>query len=43
MTGASKPLDRFAGAFLEELGRWSARLVIVAVVALASGFIVLPN
>lgn len=43
MAGTSKPLDRLTGAFLEELGRWSARLVIAAVIALASGFIVLPN
>lgn len=43
MAGTSKPLDRFTGAFLEELGRWSARLVIATVIALASGFIVLPN
>lgn len=43
MAGTSKPLDRFTGAFLKELGRWSARLVIAAVIALASGLIVLPN
>jgi hypothetical protein len=43
MAGNSKPVDRFTGAFLEELGRWSARVVIAAIIAIASGFIVLPN
>ena len=43
MIGTSKSIKRFTGAFLEELGRWSARLVIAAVIAVASGFIVLPN
>ncbi|EHJ57943.1 hypothetical protein [Novosphingobium pentaromativorans] len=43
MTATSKLLERFTGALLEELGRWSARLVIAAVIGLASGFIVLPN
>lgn len=43
MTGISKLLDRFAGAFLEELGRWTARLVIAAVIVLASGFLILPS
>lgn len=43
MARPSKRLDRFTGALLDELGRWSARLIIAAVVALASGFIVIPN
>lgn len=43
MAGTNKPVDRFTGAFVEELGRWSARLVIAAMIALASGFIVLPS
>jgi hypothetical protein len=43
MARPSKPLDRFTGAFLEELGRWSARLVIAAAIALASDFIVFPS
>ena len=43
MAGTNNPVDRFTAAFLEELGRWSARLVIAAVIALASGFVVLPS
>lgn len=36
------PTARFTGAFAEELGKWAARLVIAAVVALAGGYILLP-
>ncbi len=43
MAGTSKLLERFTGSFLEELGRWSARLVIAAVIGLASGFLGLLN
>jgi hypothetical protein len=43
MAKGSKAGDRFTGAFLEELGKWSARLLIAAAIALASGFIILPH
>lgn len=33
---------RFASAFAEELGRWAARLVIAAIIAIMSGCISLP-
>lgn len=43
MARTSKSVDRFIGAFLEELGRWSARLVVATIIALTSGFIILPH
>lgn len=43
MVRTSKSVDRFTGAFWEELGRWAARLVIAAIFALASGFVNLPH
>jgi len=41
---ASEPrlIDRFTGAFVEEIGKWAARLVIALVIAAASGYILLP-
>ena len=41
---ASEPrlIDRFAGAFVEEIGKWSARVVIALVIGAASGYILLP-
>ena len=41
---ASEPrlIDRFTGAFVEEIGKWAARVVIAFVVAVASGYILLP-
>lgn len=38
-----RPIDRFTGAFVEELGKWAARVVIALVVAAASGYILLPT
>jgi hypothetical protein len=38
----ARPIERFTGAFVEELGKWAARAVIVLVVAAASGYILLP-
>jgi len=43
MARTSKSVDRFTSEFLEELGRRSARLVIAAIIALASGFVILPH
>jgi multimeric flavodoxin WrbA len=43
MVRMKKTLDRFTGAFWEELGRWSARIVIAAVFVLASGLVALPS
>ena len=42
---ASEPrlIDRFTGAFVEELGKWAARVVIALVVAATSGYILLPS
>jgi len=41
---ASEPrlIDRFTGAFVEEIGKWAARVLIALVVAAASGYILLP-
>ncbi|MFZ5744377.1 MAG: hypothetical protein ACOY7T_07840 [Pseudomonadota bacterium] len=40
---ASEPrlIDRFTGAFVEEIGKWAARVLIALVVAAASGYILL--
>jgi hypothetical protein len=42
MAGESRPIRVFAEAFAEELGKWAARVVIAAIVALAGGFALLP-
>ena len=34
---------RFASAFVEELGKWAARLVIAAIVAIMTGYVSLPS
>lgn len=38
-----RPIDRFTGAFVEELGKRAARAVIALEVAVASGYILLPT
>jgi hypothetical protein len=43
MATERKPIDRFTGAFVEELGKWAARVVIAAVVAVAGGCILMPG
>jgi hypothetical protein len=43
MASEPRPIDRFTGAFAEELGKWAARVVIALVVAAASGYILLPT
>lgn len=43
MASEPRPIDRFASAFAEELGKWAARVVIALVVAVASGYILLPT
>lgn len=42
MANEPRLIDRFTGAFVEEIGKWAARLVIALVVASASGYILLP-
>ena len=42
MASEPRPIDRFTGAFIEELSKWAARMVIALVVAAASGYILLP-
>jgi hypothetical protein len=42
MAGDCRPTRVFAAAFAEELGKWAARVLIAAIVALAGGFILLP-
>jgi hypothetical protein len=42
MASEPRPIDRFTGAFGEELGKWAARVVIALGVAAASGYILLP-
>ncbi|MDE0879625.1 MAG: hypothetical protein OSB00_13330 [Sphingomonas bacterium] len=42
MASEPGPIDRFTGAFVEELGKWAARIVIALVVEAASGYILLP-
>jgi hypothetical protein len=41
---ASEPrlIDRFTGAFVEEIGKWVARVLIALMVATASGYFLLP-
>jgi hypothetical protein len=43
MASEPRPIDRFTGAFVEELGKWAARVAIALVVAAASGYILLPT
>ena len=43
MASEPRSIDRFTGAFVEELGKWAARVVIALVVAAASGYILLPT
>lgn len=42
---ASEPrlIDRFTCAFVEEIAKWAARVVIALVVGAASGYILLPT
>lgn len=42
MASEPRPIERFTSAFVEELGKWAARVVIALVVAAASGYILLP-
>lgn len=42
MAGEPSSIDRFTGAFVEELGKWAARVVIALGVAAISGYVLLP-
>jgi hypothetical protein len=42
MASEPKPIDRFTCAFIVDLGKWAARVVIALVVEAASGYILLP-
>lgn len=42
MASEPRPFERFTGAFVEELGKWAARVMIALVVAAVSGYILLP-